>query len=421
MNKLTLFLLLFFTVFNLFPQGKTHEVPLKGNAYVTSSRQGGQITRWGLQNWSSENSVVETFVYFHQPQTVLIELKGKSDGDSKIELTVDGKKKMLKAKSGDFRISAGKFKIKKAGYVSLKLQGVTKTGCEFAEIESMFVHAGGELTFVNDFSEYWGRRGPSVHLKYNMPGDRKVEWFYNEITVPEGNDVIGSYYMANGFGQGYFGIQCNSEKERRVLFSVWSPFDTQDPKLIPDSLKIKMLRKGEGVTIGEFGNEGSGGQSFLRYDWNVALTYKFLTQVKPDGKGNTTYTSYFYAADENRWRLIASFLRPETDVHYTGAHSFLENFIPEQGYLTRKVLFSNQWFKTVDGEWIEADEATFTNDETARKRARLDYQGGYHSENNSFYLQNCGFFSDSTPYNAKFSREKKNVPPTIDFDALEEL
>ncbi|MEA4949691.1 MAG: DUF3472 domain-containing protein, partial [Petrimonas sp.] len=43
-------------------------------------------------------------------------------------------------------------------------------------------------------------------------------------------------------------------------------------------------------------------------------------------------TSYFFASDENRWRLIASFLRPKTHVFYTRAHSFLENFIPGQGY-----------------------------------------------------------------------------------------
>ena len=52
--------------------------------------------------------------------------------------------------------------------------------------------------------------------------------------VPEGNDVLGSYFMANGFAQGYFGIQVNSPTERRILFSVWSPFHTDDPSEIPD-------------------------------------------------------------------------------------------------------------------------------------------------------------------------------------------
>lgn len=57
---------------------------------------------------------------------------------------------------------------------------------------------------------YWGRRGPSVHLSYPFADNIQAEWFYNEITVPVTQDVIGSYYMANGFGEGYFGIQVNS-------------------------------------------------------------------------------------------------------------------------------------------------------------------------------------------------------------------
>jgi len=36
---------------------------------------------------------------------------------------------------------------------------------------------------------------------------KDVEWFYNEIFVPKDCDVVGSYYMANGFQQGYFGMQ----------------------------------------------------------------------------------------------------------------------------------------------------------------------------------------------------------------------
>lgn len=421
MNRLIAVLMLQFAVWGLFAQNKSHEVLLKGNAYVTASPEGAKITEAGLENWIDKKSTVETFVYFHEPQTIEITINGNAADKSKIELQLAGKKKKISLQEGSFSKSAGKFKIKKAGYHAIKLKGIKKSAATFANVASITIQTDNELTFVDDFSEYWGRRGPSVHLKYDMPRNKNVEWFYNEITVPEGNDVIGSYYMANGFGQGYFGIQCNSETERRVLFSVWSPFDTQDPKLIPDSLQIKMLRRGEGVHIGEFGNEGSGGQSFLRYNWHAGLTYKFLTQIKPDGKGSTVYTAYFFAADENRWRLIASFLRPETDVHYTGAHSFLENFLTGQGYITRRVHFSNQWFRTTAGEWIEASDATFTFDETARKKARLDYQGGYDAVSNTFYLQNCGFFSESTPYNAKFDREKNNRPPVIDFEALEDL
>src|SRR5690606_40657805 len=94
---------------------------------------------------------------------------------------------------------------------------------------------------------YWGRRGPSVHLSYTTPADKDIEYCYNEITVPEGEDVVGSYYMANGFGEGYFGIQVNSATERRILFSVWSPFHTDNPKEIPDDEKILLTAKGADV------------------------------------------------------------------------------------------------------------------------------------------------------------------------------
>lgn len=111
--------------------------------------------------------------------------------------------------------------------------------------------------------------------------------------------MIGTYFMANGFAEGYFGIQVNSEKERRILFSVWSPFHTDDPKSIPDDQKILLLKKGEGVYTGEFGNEGSGGQSFLRYNWQAETTYKFLLKGEPDGKGNTVYSAWFFAPENN--------------------------------------------------------------------------------------------------------------------------
>lgn len=143
---------------------------------------------------------------------------------------------------------------------------------------------------------YWGRRGPSVHLSYQVPTDKNIEWYYNELTVPVGQDIIGSYYMANGFGEGYFGIQVNTDTERRILFSVWSPFVTDDPAAIPDSKKIKLLKKGEGVITGEFGNEGSGGQSYLKYNWIAGNTYKFLLRGVPQKDNSTTYSAYFFCA-----------------------------------------------------------------------------------------------------------------------------
>ena len=401
-------------------QSKKHEVNLSGNSYVVSGSDGARIATNGLTNWSDEQSKIDTYVYFSKPQTVAVSIKGVANQDgSAIKLSANGESKLVQLSKGAFETNVGVYEVKQAGYVPFTLEGVEKSGNEFATVQALIMEADDDgMVYVHDFSDYWGRRGPSVHLNYKMPKET-IEWFYNEVTVPENNDVLASYYMANGFGEGYFGMQVNSPTERRILFSVWSPYDTQDPKLIPDSLKIKKLRQGEGVHIGEFGNEGSGGQSFLRYNWKAGITYKFLTQIKPTGNGATIYTSYFYAPEEGKWRLIASFLRPETDTCYKRAHSFLENFSPEQGYLTRKVYFGNQWYRTVDGEWIAGSESSFSHDATAQKGVRLDYKGGYNEAENKFFLQNCGFFSNSTTYGTPFELTPSTEAPVIDFEQLE--
>jgi hypothetical protein len=219
--------------------------------------------------------------------------------------------------------------------------------------------------------------------------------------------------MSNGFGEGYFGIQVNRHDERRVLFSVWSPFSTDNPKDIPEDMQVKLLDKSEATHTGEFGNEGSGGQSYLIYPWKTGQTYKFLTRVKPDGKGSTVYTSYFY---DDKWILVASWLRPKTDTYYKRAHSFLENFNPENGYLSRKGLYHNQWACTKDGKWIELTEAGFSADETARKQARMDYKGG--EEGGRFFLQNGGFLNDYSSIGASFSRPATGKVPEIDLAGL---
>ena len=249
-----------------------------------------------------------------------------------------------------------------------------------------------------------------------MPMEKNVKWFYNEVTIPVGLDPIGSYFMANGFAEGYFGIQVNSENERRILFSVWSPFKTDNPAAIPEDQKIKLLKKGEGVYSGEFGNEGSGGQSYLRYKWESGKTYQFLNSVEPDGFGSTNYTAYFKESGSPDWLLIASFKRPKTDSWYKRPHSFVENFNPNFGHILRQATYQNQWVCDSSGAWSELTEAKFTGDDIAKRGYRKDYEGG--EKSGHFYLQNGGFFNGIAFLNQIFQRATANKKPTIDFNKL---
>ncbi len=389
-------------------------VDFEGNAYVTVRHADAHLSRKGLFFSAGDSASL----FFRHTRPGKLNVAVVCDSASKGVLTVMiGDREMSVSMDRD-TVPVGVFRLRDTGYVEVRL------GTDgYAALKTLLVGgeaAEGELAYVKDFSSYWGRRGPSVHLGYALPEGRTVQWFYNEVTVPEGEDVLHSYYMANGFGEGYFGMQVNSPTERRILFSVWSPFDTQDPKQIPEDQKVRLLRKGEDVYVGEFGNEGSGGQSFLRYDWKAGKTYRFLNEVRPDGAGNTVYTAYFYATDEGRWRLIASFLRPKTDTYYTHAHSFLENFSPEGGHKSRMVRFGNAWARTTDGNWYRIANAVFTHDATAAAGVRKDYAGGVTDEGD-FFLKNCGFFDEFTPYGTRFESTAAGTQPEIDFEALQAL
>jgi hypothetical protein len=400
-------------------------VPIGGNSWRTGTdTTGGNISNEGIVNWNNKTVEFTTYIRLAHTGRLRISLNLKvTKGSSKVAVSVLNITKLLSISGEDFKDHyAGEWNITDTGYVAVKIKGITKTGINFAEIANLKISGSAvdaKTAFVkNNEGEffYWGRRGPSVHLGYLAPARVNAEWFYNEVTVPTGNDVMHSYFMADGFGEGYFGMQVNSPTERHVLFSVWSPFKTDNPGQIPADQKIIMLKKGEHVHTGEFGNEGSGGQSYLLYNWKAGNTYKFLLRAKPDGNNHTVYTAWFFAPELNKWQLIASFSRPQTNTYLKHLHSFLENFEPEEGTITRRGLFNNQWIADENGKWLELNKAKFTIDNTGAKGYRMDYAGG--TEGDSFFLRNCGFFSHYTIRNTLFERPPGGKMPVIDFDAL---
>ena len=391
-------------------------VPLGGNIWTIN---GGNITDNGLTDWLSTVTSVKTFVYLSQSGTIHLSLNMNPGGKNKLKVTIQGISKEVTVEGSEEKeFYVGKWDHVEPGYVLIELQGISKSGASFGTVSSIVISGtaiNSETTFVKDNIDnyfYWGRRGPSVHLKYTIPSSEITD-FYSEITVPNGNDVIGSYFMANGFAEGYFGIQVNSTTERRILFSVWSPYKTDNPASIPTEYKITMLKKGNNVHAGEFGNEGAGGQSYLVYPWKAGVTYKFLLRGQPQSDNSTIYTAYFFAPEENKWMLIASFKRPKTYTYLKNLHSFLENFIPETGNQTRMAIYGNQWVRDTNGIWTSISSAKFTADQTARKRFRMDYEGGV--KGNTFYLKNCGFFFPNTTIDSQFNIDKPLTAPVIDF------
>ena len=393
-------------------------VPLGGNAYVTSVPKSGTeiIEDTGLHNWTSPQAVVSIFFHVAQAGPLDLSLIGTltEASHSRIKVSLGDQTRTADLYAGASPCPVGVFDVARPGYVQVDLQGMSTDGKSFGDISGLVIDgaAAAGAVFANDPANfYWSRRGPSVHLGFSVPAN--TEYFYSEIAVPAGQDTVGTYYMANGFDVGYFGIQVNSPKERRVLFSVWdSP-----------SGSTTLVRKGSKVTANDFGGEGTGGQSYLVYPWVAGKTYGFLTRAQPDGSGNTLYTSWFGTPADGKkvksgveWKLLATWKYIGRASYLASMYSFLEGFDPNTGHLGRRASYGNQWAIGTSGVWTEMTQARFTVDATGRNRQRVDFAGGV--DGNAFYLRNDGFFSETVAPDQTFTRSPVLVHPDIDFSQL---
>ena len=404
------------------------KVPTEGNSwfFLFPGTDNQQVMNPGSMTWTDPRMVHRTYFRIERSGDLHVGIRVKTENGVSVLLTdFMGEEKEFEVSTNDYEeMYIGTYVIDQPGYYYLDIQGVTKESLNFAEISDVLL--GGSATqggvhYVFEEYFYWGRRGPSVHLTYEVPSQASsVRYFYNEVTVPEGNDVIGSFYMANGFSQGYFGFQVNSETERRILFSVWSPYVTDNPSDIPPEMRVLLLRKGDNVVSNDFGGEGSGGQSYLVYNWEAGKTYRFLLKGEPaqDEENKTDFTAWFSSEYDEEWKLIAGWRRPVTSTYLTGIHSFLENFVTRTGPLQRKAFYNHQWVRDTSDNWYELNRARFTADATARDKARLDYAGGYYGSSEGFFMMNCGFFNETTNLDIWFDRLYLGQQPEIVFESL---
>ncbi|MDL2353755.1 MAG: DUF5077 domain-containing protein [Pseudomonadota bacterium] len=385
-------------------------VALAGNAFITTDTGGGEIINAsGLANWNNAGTVTSAYFRMASAGSVTLGLDAKLSGsnNSSIRVTVNGTPFTVQlAGTASNTYTVGTVNVPAAGYVKVDLQGISKDGGYFGDVSALRVSTTATVNYANDAANYyWSRRGPSVNIGYTTPAN--TEYFYNEVTVPAGQDPIGSYFMANGFGQGYFGIQVKSTTERWILFSVW---DADNGAL------TTLVNKGASVIKDSFDGEGTGGKAHLVYNWVAGHTYRFLTRAHPDGAGGTNYSAWFYAPEVGSWTFIATWKRPATTTYLTGAYSFVENFVDTKGYLGRRVSFGNQWARNVSGAWSEVTTANFAGDATVANAQRMDYAGGVDS--GQFYLRNGGFFATYVPVGQNFTRPATGQQPTVNVSTL---
>ena len=231
----------------------------------------------------------------------------------------------------------------------------------------------------------------SVHLGYTAEAGTA---FYTEVKVEE--SALGTYFCAIGFNSGYFGIQEQGKGKKVVIFSVWDPASGEDPAKVPEEKRVKNLHKGEGVRVGRFGNEGTGGQSFYDYEWKTGETYRFLVTANEDPKDKvrTAFSGYFYFPEKKEWLHMVTFSTLTEKKSLSGYYSFIEDFKRDKISTTklRKAEFGNAWVKPVKGDWKAVTETRFTGD----SNPVLNIDAGLAKSQDRFFLATGGEIENTT-------------------------
>jgi len=381
-------------------------------AYLEPDVRGARVSpRSGITGWNDPTLKVLWFGAIKAPGRLngSVVLRLPKDAVSKLRLTVAGQSHEATVKgtaTGPVTATFGSFDIARAGYQRFTLESLNPEGRAFGDIDALILD--GPATRDAHFNLKPRRNAASVHLRYPVEKDTKVEAFYCEMTALE--DPVWTYYEACGWHRGYFGMQVNSPTERRIIFSVWdSGGEAIDRNKVAADNRVRLMGKGEGVYAGDFGNEGTGGHSHLKYMWKTGEKQRFVVTAKPTDPTHTIYSGYYFHPDKKQWVLISSWKAPKEGGYLRRLYSFSENFGGRNGHVLRKARYGNQWIRTADGKWIELTAAHFSHDATG-KADRLDRFMGV--EEGQFFLSHGGFVEGFTEYGEKYTRPATGKAPS---------
>lgn len=381
-------------------------------AYTLPDPDAARISqRRGVSGWTDPQTSVNWYGLFRHTGrlsvSVVLRLDDGAASNLKMTLGEQSRQTRVIGQGDDTPVTAdfGVFEIRQTGYHRLMLESLNEPGRPFGDPEALRLE--GPALNEAHFNLKPRRNAASVHLSYPVPSDVEIAAFYCEVTGLE--DPTATFYMACGWHRGYFGMQVNSSVERRIIFSVWdSGGEPIDRSKVAQENRVVLMDKGDGVYSGDFGNEGTGGHSHLKYMWRTGQKQRFVVTAEPVDETFTIFSGYYFHPDSRRWMLISSWKAPKEGGYLQRPHSFSENFWGSNGHLVRKALYGNQWILTTEGRWLELTQASFSHDATGRSD-RLDRFMGL--ENGQFFLSHGGFVDGFTRFGETFTRPALGTAP----------
>ncbi|HAQ97822.1 MAG TPA: hypothetical protein DCR61_00565, partial [Verrucomicrobiales bacterium] len=272
-------------------KGASLEIPAE-TAYLEPNHGDARVSReGGIVGWASSSTSIQWYGKAREAGTVDVRLriKGNDDGEATLLFQIGRKttQRAIKIKqSEETMVAFDSFPIPSTGYHAFRLSRVDLQKNNPPSMDILKLELSGENASNMHFNLKPRRNAASIHLAYPVRNDMGVAAFYCEMTALE--DPVHSYYMACGWHRGYFGMQVNSPSERRIIFSVWDRGnEPTDPSKVENEDRVKLIKKGDGVFTGRFGNEGTGGHSHLKYPWKTDSLQKFLVTAKPKDETHT--------------------------------------------------------------------------------------------------------------------------------------
>ena len=124
-----------------------------------------------------------------------------------------------------------------------------------------------------------------------------------------------SLYTGQTTGSGYAGFQTLGNGDHVLLMSLWNLDDGREPSIVYAA----------GGYSGFYDHEGSGGQVFTNYDWQVETWYTMRIQAwDQDG---ASYFAQWIKEENGDWMLTAVLSYPVTGLRFNKSSVFQEDFV----------------------------------------------------------------------------------------------
>ena len=129
-------------------------------------------------------------------------------------------------------------------------------------------------------------------------------------------DPLYTFYMAIGFTEVIWVSKLILPQSAEFLFSVWDSKDADNDPTISGDDYVKLVDKGMGVTDNSFGNEGTGGQTYINAQWKTGKTVSFIMNVLQENFKFCIIISMVQAGRIRQGNYIATWRAPKEQRYF---------------------------------------------------------------------------------------------------------